>query len=176
MTGPTAQRARRAGVSRLAALLAGLMLVTLVAAGCGVRPSGVVIGRPAPAGPTEGARLYLVRQGELTPVVRLTKQRFTPEQVVGLLPAGPTERERSQGLTTEVPPGLVPTGSPVPTPGAVGVTLTMTGTVTTLSAVAADQIICTASDATGFADLGRKSVPVTIAGSDGSRAPRVCPL
>ncbi|MFC3499539.1 hypothetical protein ACFOOK_00800 [Micromonospora krabiensis] len=176
MTGSTATRPRRAGASRLAALLAGVVLVTLVAAGCGVRPSGVVTGRPAPDGPTEGARLYLVRQGELAPVVRPAQEFLSSEQVVGLLAQGPNERERSQGFTTEVPAGLVPAAPPVATPGAVGFTLTMTGPVTTLSTIAADQITCTMWDAPGFANRGRKPLPVTIAGSDGARAPRVCPL
>ncbi|MEV4758810.1 hypothetical protein AB0J86_27450 [Micromonospora sp. NPDC049559] len=172
MTGRNGTRARRAGATRLAALLAAGALLALLLTGCGVRPSAVVTGRPAPDGPAMGIRLYLVWHGQLAPVTRPVKQHLSREQVLRMLAAGPDGYERSQGLTTEVPPDLVPTAPPSSRAESIGLTVTMSGAVTTLSAIAADQIICTAS---GMAAEGQKPAPVTISGPDGSRPPRLCP-
>jgi hypothetical protein len=166
---------RRAGEGRIAALLAGGVLLALLLAGCGVRPSGVVTGRTAPDGPVWGVGLYLVWHGKLAPVVRPTNQHLSPEQVLGLLAAGPDGYERAQGLASEVPADLVPTAPLAPKADQIGLTVTMSGAVTTLSATAADQIVCTATSAAAIPGLGRTPTPITISGPDGSRPPQTCP-
>ncbi|SIM80163.1 hypothetical protein [Micromonospora cremea] len=166
----TGRRAARAS-------LAGALLLTLLATGCGVRPSDVITGRSATSGPAVGVGLYLLSHGRLALVIRGTKGiTASPEQTLGMLAAGPDEFERSQGLASEVPVGLVPATPVTATADGPGVTVTMTGAVRPLSAVAADQIICTVADALALAGQGDSFVPVTIAGPDGVRPPRSCPI
>ncbi|MGW3605799.1 hypothetical protein [Micromonospora sp. NPDC005161] len=165
---------RRAG----RALLAGGLLVTLLATGCGVRPSDVITGRSATTGPAAGAALYLLSHGRPTLVIRDTKARsgVSPEKTLGMLAAGPDESERSQGFVSEVPAGLVPASLVTSNADGSGVTVTMTGAVLPLSAAAADQIICTLAGAVALTGQGNSFSPVTIAGPDGARPPRPCPI
>ncbi|MGW3888005.1 hypothetical protein ACWD69_04905 [Micromonospora chokoriensis] len=174
------------------ALVAGGLLVAVLTAGCGVRPTAVITGRAAVSGPTEGIGVYLLAQGELALVLRQPKatqaapavtcspasldgSSCQPAQAVALLAAGPSEDERASGLTSEVPAGLVPV---TVTPGGqgFGLTMTTTGAVRTLSANAVDQIICTATDAAAQVGLVSSLAPVTIVGPDGARPPRRCPV
>ncbi|MCO1594636.1 hypothetical protein M8C17_05605 [Micromonospora sp. RHAY321] len=158
------------------ALLAGGLLLTLLLAGCGVRPSGVITGRPAMAGPSVGVRLYLLSHGELALVIHPSKEPASPEETLAMLAAGPDESDLSQGLTSEVPTGLVPAGPVTAVPGRPGLTVTMTGPVLSLSGAAADQIVCTAASAAALAGLADSFPPITLAGPDGARPPRFCPV
>ncbi|MFC8299549.1 hypothetical protein ACIQH6_18460 [Micromonospora orduensis] len=170
-------------------LLTGGLLLTLLAAGCGVRPSGVISGRPAQSGASQGIRLYLLWRGQVAVVVRPDKvnQAPSPEVSLALLLAGPQEDERQQGFTSEVPAGLravrsaPPTGAVPGSPAAVaggadGLTVTVTGPVRQLSTDAADQIICTVADAAAQAGQAEYFVPVTIVGSDGARPAVPCSI
>ncbi|MET8231806.1 hypothetical protein ABZS77_14165 [Micromonospora sp. NPDC005298] len=178
--------ARRAVVRPL---LTGGLLLTLLVAGCGVRPSEVIEGRPAQSGASQGIRLYLLWRGQVAVVVRTTKldRPPSPEASLTLLLAGPNENERRQGFTSEVPAGLGPVPSTPPTGtapgspaavagGADGLTVTVTGPVRPLSADAAAQIICTVADAAAQAGRAEYFVPVTIAGSDGALPALPCPI
>ncbi|MEV4497721.1 hypothetical protein AB0J84_18765 [Micromonospora arborensis] len=190
---------RRAG----RALLAGGLLLTLLVAGCGVRPSRVITGRSAVSGPSQGTGLYLLAQGELVLVLRPTTAGAlpategalpategalpatagalpatagaSPANALALLVAGPDEDERGQGFTSEVPVGIDPV---TVTAGAdrSGLTVRTTGAALPLSAHAADQIICTVADAAAQVDLAFSFTPVTIVGPDGARPPRPCPI
>ncbi|MEV1330461.1 hypothetical protein AB0J20_12900 [Micromonospora costi] len=153
------------------ALLAGaLALIALLATGCGVRPSGVITGSPALRGPAIGVGLYLVRDGEITLVVRPAKTSPSPDEVIGLLAAGPDGYERSLGFTSEVPADVAP-ASVGPIADRAGVGVTLSGPVGTLSATAVDQIACTLASA----GIGDSSTPVTLHGTDGDRQSQVCP-
>lgn len=168
---------RRRTVSRRRAarmLLAGGLLLTVLTAGCGVRPSEVITGRSAVTGPSAGPGFYLISHGELTLVLRATKPSpgpSLPAATLALLAAGPTPSERSAGLSSEVPPDVAP-ATVTPSVDEPGITVTMSGAVLPLSTVAANQIICTVV----FAVSGQGSAPVTLVGPDGTRPPWPCPL
>lgn len=155
------------------ALLAGGLLLTLLAAGCGVRPSAVIVGRPPISGPAQGVWLYLLAPDELVLVLRPAATDPSPADALSLLAAGPQANERGQGLTSDVPAGLDPvtvTFGPGPSGG---LTVTTPAMARALSARAVDQITCTALAAqveTSAADT------VTIVGPDGARPPRACPI
>ncbi|MBM0275567.1 hypothetical protein JM949_08940 [Micromonospora sp. STR1s_6] len=153
------------------------MLLTVPAAGCGVRPSDVITGRPAVSGPSRGIGLYLLARDELVLVLRpTTKGMPAPEQALALLAAGPEQNERSQGLTSEVPAGLVPVVAVTPGAGqSAGLTVRTTGVAGPLSTNATDQIICTVVDAAVQAGQVDSSAPVTVVGPDGAQPPRRCP-
>ncbi|TNH24460.1 hypothetical protein FHG89_24920 [Micromonospora orduensis] len=170
-------------------LLTGGLLLTLLVAGCGVRPSEVITGRPAQSGASQGIRLYLLWRGQVAVVVRPTKVNPSPspEASLALLLAGPEEYERRQGFTSEVPAGLravpsvppagtAPGSPPAVSGGAGGLTVTVTGPVRPLSTDAADQIICTVADAAAQAGQAEYFVPVTIVGSDGARPALPCSI
>ncbi|PRY41358.1 hypothetical protein [Umezawaea tangerina] len=128
-----------------------VLVLVLLTGACGVRPSGVILGGPAPSAPPAVA-VYLVLGGRVTPVPR-------PDSASGLtsLAGGPTAAEREQGYTTEVPAGVVFEAS--------GGIVAVSVDVTALSATAVAQIVCTSS-----------SGPVTLVGNGWSRGPLVCPL
>lgn len=136
-----------------------LLAVLLLAAGCGVRPSGVIPGVQAPTGELSGTHLFLVRDGELTLVMRPARFLPLPEERVALLLAGPTELELADGLTSEVPPDtqLLAVSHD---------SVTLSVDVTGLSQLAADQIVCTAAF----------GVEVALLGGGGSRERRSCPF
>ncbi|MFJ2085713.1 hypothetical protein ACIOBK_24530 [Micromonospora chokoriensis] len=182
--------ARRTG----RALVAGGLLVAVLTAGCGVRPSAVITGRAAVSGPAEGIGVYLLAQGDLALVLRQPKATQAgaapavncspsspggspcqPAQALALLAAGPSEDERASGLTSEVPAGLGPF---TVTPGAQRSDLTVTtaGAVGPLSANAVDQIVCTVTDAAAQVGLVDSLAAVSIVGPDGARPPRRCPI
>ncbi|MET8123376.1 hypothetical protein [Micromonospora sp. NPDC005189] len=159
------------------ALLASGLLLTLLITGCGVRPSGVITGRPAVSGPSSRGVvvLYLLAQGELMLTLRPAKVDPSPAEALALLSAGPDENERGNGFTSEVPAGFVPV-KVAPGVDRAGLTVTTSGAAQPLSANAVDQIVCTVADAAARADLVGSFVPVTIVGPDGARQPRRCPL
>ncbi|MFI6236915.1 hypothetical protein ACIBD9_25425 [Micromonospora sp. NPDC050784] len=157
------------------ALLAGVLLLTLLAAGCGVRPSAVIIGRPPISGPAQGTWLYLLAQGELVLVLRPAAMDPSPADALALLAAGPQENERGQGFTSDVPAGLGPV---TVTEGSQSGDLTVrtNAAAQTLSAHGADQIICTTVAAAAQVNAANTATTVTIVGPDGSRGPRPCPI
>ncbi|MCZ7374829.1 hypothetical protein [Micromonospora sp. WMMC250] len=175
------------------ALVAGGLLVAVLTAGCGVRPSAVITGRAAVSGPTEGIGVYLLAQGDLALVLRQPKATQAgavpavtcspsspggspcqPAQALALLAAGPSEEERAGGLTSEVPAGLGPftvTGTQRS-----DLTVTTTGAVGPLTADAVDQIVCTVTDTATQVGLVRGPARVSVVGPDGARPPRRCPI
>ncbi|MEV4215294.1 hypothetical protein [Micromonospora sp. NPDC049662] len=154
------------------ALLGVALLVALLTAGCGVRPSDVITGRSAVSGPFTGRGLYLISDGELALVVRPVKNvPGPPLETLVLLVSGPTEAERSAGLTSEVPADAAPV-SMTPSTDEPGITVRFKGAVLPLSTLAANQIICTVA----LAGQQPTSAPVTLVGSDGTRPPWSCPI
>jgi hypothetical protein len=129
-------------------LIAGLILLLT---GCGVQPSAVILGAPAPRGQVSGTALYLVFNGKLTLVLRPTSGN-----PLDLLAAGPTDQERSQGFTSDVPPDIAPVS-------VVDTIVTVSTDVSALSTMAVDQIVCTAG------------ASVTLVGQGHSRGPVNCP-
>jgi hypothetical protein len=140
-----------------------VLLVALLA-GCGVRPSGVIHGGPAPAGPVGGTRIYLVSGGE--PALVLRGPRLAdPAEVLRVLAAGPTEAERAQGFTTEVPSGIAPARLGFED-GTTAVTLS--ADVRALSVLAVVQIVCTVQAMTS-------AQPVSLVSGAQRRGPLTCP-
>ncbi|MGH8921466.1 MAG: hypothetical protein ACRD0H_24530, partial [Actinomycetes bacterium] len=95
--------ARRIGLSAA--------LVVILAA-CGVRPSAVINGGPAPSGPVVPERstvvvLYFVL-GDRPTAAQRQGVSTSPSDVLALLAAGPDQSERAAGLTTEVPGNAAP--------------------------------------------------------------------
>jgi hypothetical protein len=147
-------------------LLAGFALLAAVTAGCGVQPSGVIAGLEAPSGTVQadsGATIYLISQGTVVAAGRGNGQ-LTVAQRLTVLAGGPTAAEQARGLSTDVPTTAGPFSVK---PGVTGLTVVTSTDVTTLSTLAADQLVCTADD-TGH--------QVTLAGNNGSRGPLTCPL
>jgi len=159
-------------------LLAWVVLTAVLCAGCGVRPTGVITGGPAPTGDAfgrpgappgrEGAALYLLADSALTPVLRATRQRLSPTQTLALLQEGPNVDERAANLTSEVPAGLDAVSVTADASG--DVTVLVSADVRTLSAKAVDQIVCTVRDALPA------TAPITLTSDAATRGPRACPL
>lgn len=158
------------------ALLAGGLLLTLLAAGCGVRPSAVITGRPPISGPAQGTWVYLLAQGELVLVLRPVTTDPSPAAALSLLAAGPQENERAQGFTSDVPAGLDPVTVTALAGRSGDLTVRANIPAQALSAHAADQIICTTVAAAAQVSAANTATTVTIVGSDGARGPRACPL
>lgn len=147
-----------------------VVAVLLAAAGCGVRPSGVIQGGPGPTGVLSGVELYLVSRGELTTVLREVPEvpavsggsAVSATESLALLVAGPSPRESELGLTSELPPDvrLLAVSQDVDR-----VTVTLSVDVAELSTLAADQLVCTAAAAS-----------VTLVGMGHTREARTCPL
>lgn len=157
-------------------LLAWLVLIALLTTGCGVRPTGVITGGPAPTGrafarpgepePPEpaSATLYFLAGSELTPVLRRTRGPLSPTQTLVLLQQGPD----ITNLTSDVPTDLDPVSVTADASG--NVEVVVSADVTALSADAVDQIVCTVGDALST------TAPVTLTSDAGTRGPRTCPL
>jgi hypothetical protein len=149
-------------------LLAWVALIAVLTAGCGVRPSGVISGRSAPAERAMGARLYFLDGSSLTPVLRPARQPIWPTQILELLQNGPSAVERAANLTSEVPIGLGPV--PVTTDESGNVDVVVSADVTTLSPTAVDQIVCTVRDARST------TAPIILRSGAATRGPRSCPI
>lgn len=158
------------------ALFASGLLLTLLAAGCGVRPSAVITGRPPISGPAQGTWVYLLAQGELVLVLRPVNTDPSPAAALSLLAAGPQENERAQGFTSEVPAGLDPVTVTAGADRSGDLTVRTNIAAQALSAHAADQIICTTVAAAAQVSAANTATTVTIVGSDGARGPRACPI
>jgi hypothetical protein len=154
-------------------------LVSLVAmAGCGVRPSGVITGGDPPSGavetdrpgrpgpPTTTITLYLVKNGRLSAVTR-PGGPLTQADTLALLAAGPTATEQAQGLTTDVPAEAGPFSLTANPDGHLVVTLSTP--TSELSALAVEQIVCTAA-----ATTPESPAQVTVVGAGQSVGPRNC--
>jgi hypothetical protein len=148
--------------------LAWVVLVAVLNAGCGVRPSGVITGLPAPTVQARGAALYFLANSSLTPVLRPAPPRLSPTQTLALLQHGPNGDERAANLTSEVPTGLDPVTITTDASGNVDVVVSVD--VTTLSTTAVDQIVCTVRDALST------TAPITLTSDAATRGPRICPL
>jgi hypothetical protein len=168
---------------RVLAVLVAVLVVALTA-GCGVRPSGVITGGPAPTRAVWGTVLYFLAGSTLTPVIRPTDRpvptadtpslpatdtpTLPPAEALTLLQGGPDSDEQAQDLTSEVPAGLDPVTITTDTSGGVDVGVSVD--VTTLSPAAVDQVVCTVRDALPDA------TSVTLTSATASRGPRTCPL
>jgi hypothetical protein len=146
-------------------------LVSLVAvAGCGVRPSEVITGDAPPSGavaPATTITLYLVKNGRLHAATR-PGGPLSQAGPLTLLAAGPTAREQAHGVTTEVPPEAAPFSVTAEPAGHLVVTLSTP--VSELSALAVEQIVCTAA-----ATAPGSPAQVTVVGAGQSVGPRNCP-
>ncbi|SFB43349.1 hypothetical protein SAMN05216266_11188 [Amycolatopsis marina] len=161
------------GVRRWLLVGVALAVTGALVAGCGVRPSGVITGNPAPSGPAEGAELYLLAAGELTPVLRPTGKVPSPTEALTLLAAGPSPEERAQGLGSEVPSAATAVSVASGTP-ATEITVTLDMDVSALSGTAIEQITCTAEVAV-FPDYSPPGqVSVTVTGGGHTREPQTC--
>jgi hypothetical protein len=142
-------------------------IVVLFTVGCGVQPSGVIRGASPPSGavlPDRAVALYLVADGQLTPV-RRPGPPLSRADTLALLAIGPSEEERARGLSTEVQQRAVPFSVTSKPTGLKVVTASVP--VDELSDTAIDQIICTAAEA------GER---VTVLGGGQHRGPRSCPV
>ncbi|MFG1945778.1 GerMN domain-containing protein [Nonomuraea sp. NPDC048826] len=161
----------RAGRARHA--LAAILVALAAVAGCGVRPSGVIPAGSPPSGavaPAVGSVLYLVKDGRVGMVRRTGSGRPLFEaDLLALLAAGPTQRERARGFTTEVPAEAVPFSLTTEPEGRLVVALS--APVDELSALAVDQIVCTAA---AMAPGGE--VQVAVVGGGQQIGPRSCPV
>ena len=149
-------------------LLALVVLVAVLSAGCGVRPSAVITGGPAPTAPAEGANLYFLANSSLILVRRSTHQHLSPTQTLALLQSGPGSDEQPANLTSEVPTKLDPVT--VTTDASGNADVVVTADVTTLSTKAVDQIVCTVRDALST------TAPITLTSNTATRGPQTCPL
>lgn len=150
-----------------------VVLLALVCAGCGVRPSGAIPGDPAPSGPVFGVYLYFVRHGELIPTLRATTNKLTPIETITALASGPDAREQNDGLSTQVPPGIVPVD--VSTDQFGNTTLDLAVNPNSLSTVAVSQLTCTAVTAVAAAGTGIHANGFFIAGQGARIGPLECP-
>ncbi|MEU6789244.1 GerMN domain-containing protein [Nonomuraea angiospora] len=146
-------------------ILAAGLLTLATMTGCGVQPSDAIPAGPPPSGPIAPplkVTLYLVKNGRLSMVAR-PGYRLSPADTLALLAAGPTPREKARGLTTDVPPQAVPFSM---TPSQV----TLSTPAGDLSALAIDQIVCTAA-----ALAPETPVQITVVGAGQDLGPRSCP-
>lgn len=118
-----------------------VLLLLVVATGCGIRPTDPIPGLEAPSGPVENTSpaLYWVSEGKVIAVNR-PQGSLSGYDVVALLAQGPTNAEQNRGLTTEVPFDAAPaTIDRV----ANGLDVSISTDVSLLSNAAVQQIVCT---------------------------------
>jgi hypothetical protein len=151
-------------------LLAAGLLSLVAVAGCGVRPSGVITGADPPSGPvapTTAITIYLVANGRLSPVTR-PGGPLSQADTLGLLAAGPTEREQGRGLTTDVPPDAAPFSVTAQPDGRLVVN--PASPATELSTLAVEQIVCTIA-----ATAPERPAQVAVVGAGPGVDTRNCP-
>ncbi|MGW1215947.1 hypothetical protein ACWD5F_40590 [Streptomyces sp. NPDC002499] len=170
----------------------------LALSACGIPATGVVeAGGPA-SGIASLTSVYFVRDGgALVAVSRATAEPGDAGAALDLLLLGPTDREQSEGLASEVP-GM-PTLAPVPTPKADAVTgepaepaenvptvtvrddtlsIELPGAMGRLTDIAIRQLICTAAAAHRVATqtVGPVTVDVTsVYGQHTRNSDKGCP-
>lgn len=152
-----------------------LLAVLLACVGCGVQPSGVIPGDPAPTGPVNGVTLYFVHNGEVVPTLRATDTALNPTETMNLLlTGGVDEQESASGLTTDLPPGA---GPATLTNDATGATLTIAVDPGPLRPAAKDQLVCTAQSALAQGFTTTTTVGLVIVGPDARIGPMSrCPV
>lgn len=116
-----------------------VLLLILTATACGVRPTDVIEGDPAPTEDeiTDGTVLYFLQGATLTRVIRPPGEQSPLE----LLAKGPTPEELAEGLTTEIPPYTSPITM---VPATNGTTVRIASRLKYLSPLAQSQLVCTA--------------------------------
>lgn len=150
-----------------------IVAIALVCAGCGVRPSGVIPGDPAPIGPVNGATLMFVHDGALVPSLRTTSDQPSVVEAVELLIGGPDTDEQAVGLTSKVPANAGPVNL---TGDTSGLTLDIAIDPNTLPPLAVDQLTCTAVGALVDQGTALRSEPgFFIAGAGNRIGPVTCP-
>jgi hypothetical protein len=127
--------------------LVRLVFPLLLLTACGIQPTGVIAGGPAPDIKVSGTVLYFVRDGALTPITVPDSER--PEEALNTLARG-TGRP---GYTSEVPASIAPVRL---TPNG----LVLAGGTAGLSTTAIDQIVCTAGTEFQIVGLGKRSCPL----------------
>jgi hypothetical protein len=147
--------------------------LALVCASCGVRPSGAIPGDPAPSGPVYGVTLYFARHNELIPTLRATTNQFTPIETITALASGPDAREQTDGMTTQVPPGIAPVNLATDQSG--NTVLALNVNPNSLSTVAIGQLTCTATTAIDNAGTGINANSFFVAGQGAQIGPLRCP-
>jgi len=150
--------------------LLGVVVTVLVAvsvAGCGVRPSGVVVGVEAPSGSLAdvGRSLFFLAGNSLVEVRRPAATESASDVVV-LLADGPDSGERMHGLSTAVPRSAAPSSVEV---SSLGAEVSVAIAADLLSRPAVEQIVCTVQ-----AQLGPPARVVTIRGGGHTLPERTC--
>ncbi|WP_412542497.1 hypothetical protein R8Z50_08385 [Longispora sp. K20-0274] len=152
-----------------------LVVALAVLAGCGVRPSGVVRAGEAPRKyTTEVTALYFEMRGQLARTERTESKSLTVSQKVDLLLAGPDPEERGQGFETALPamPGTVE----IVRVATHRYELRLRSTVTNLSALALDQLVCTVLAGEAAEHAMAVGSVVAVVGTAGRREDRGCPV
>ncbi|MFF0579428.1 hypothetical protein [Streptosporangium saharense] len=167
-TAPGTRSGRRPWARRaLAASLVSLVAV----AGCGVQPSDAIPAGEPPSGavgPGWKITLYLVKNGRLSTVTRLSDRPLFRADTLALLTAGPSVMEQADGFTTDVPPKAAPFSVTTKPDGRLVVTLSTRADE--LSSLALEQIACTTA-----ATKQEPPTQITITGTGKSIDPRNCP-
>ncbi|MEU6350331.1 hypothetical protein ABZ896_13500 [Streptomyces sp. NPDC047072] len=116
-----------------------LLVLSVLLAGCGIRPSGVAGAGEPLTGLAPGVTLYFVGgDGRLEPQLRRTGRLGTVSEAVSLLLSGPGDA----GLRTEIGPAA--TRQVVVTTASATIRLMVPLTVDKVTARGIDQIVCTA--------------------------------
>jgi hypothetical protein len=134
-----------------------LLALVLVAAGCGVQPTG-----PIPGSNATGLLIYLVKPFDNTLTPALYPYKYATEINAALNVLANIRDQPGPGVRNEVPHDAAPMRA-----NANGSTVSVAMDVNQLSALAALQIVCTASS----------PGPVTLVGNNGqTRGPLLCPV
>ncbi|MCO1656061.1 hypothetical protein [Pseudonocardia humida] len=148
--------------------------VAVLLAGCGVGPSGVLDGGPAPTGVAPGVTLYFLDADQrLQPQQRATDRLGTVSSGVSLLLTGPGP---GSGLHTQIAPVATTRVEVTTAPGLLRLVVPLAASDVGPSGV--DQIVCTALGVhvQGGGDRGtRVQIRFTLP-APGSDEPRTCPL
>jgi hypothetical protein len=142
-----------------------ILLLLLVLAACGVRPTVPIEGGAGPTEElTEGTVLYLLHGATLTRVVRPA----TAGTALNVLAEGLTREELAEGLTTEVPRSAAPITA---TMSSGGISVRVSSGLRSLSPLARSQLVCTAIPPDG-------NGPMTVVLSDAQETlpPQQCPF
>jgi hypothetical protein len=152
-----------------------LAAVALLAAGCGVQPTGVIPAGPAPA--VAGSQfdlmtLYFLLDGQLAPVQRSWPGAKTPETALAQLFDGPSDEELKMGYGSLLPSG----GSPKIGIASVDGTPTVTVpyAVQKLSTDGLSQIACTTIAAFTAEDQFIRTGGIAVIGPDRAATQVVC--
>ncbi|WP_328675086.1 hypothetical protein [Streptomyces sp. NBC_00343] len=136
-----------------------LLAMALLLSGCGIPPTGIVQSGDPASGLRSGVLLYFIADdGHLVPVSREIAEPVDVRQAIGLLFAGPDDRDRMLGLTTALtrtPPPAINTQDAL-------VTLRLPAGTDPLPPLAARQLICTTAEARLTEDRNTVTTGVTV--------------